>query len=188
MIILYHMAPPIKHDTEEILDAVRALALRDGPRAVSVTAIAKESGAPVGTLYHRFGSRDGLIAAAWKRALARFHERWLAAAEEPEPGVAMAVSVVAFARANPKDARLLLTLRRQDLLDAHRDAPILNTPVHEQIARLAGSSDPRAIERVTRAVVDIPYAAVRRHKTLPKWLEEDVAAAARALLGERCRA
>ena len=176
------MAPPIKHDTDTILDAVRALALREGPRAVSIDAIARKSGAPVGTLYHRFKSRDGLVSAAWKRALDRFHERWLAAAEAPEPGVAMAVSVITFARENPQDARLLLTLRRQDLLDAHRDAPVLNTPVHKQIARLAGSSDPRAIERVTRAVVDIPYAAVRRHKTLPDWLEADVAAAARALL------
>jgi AcrR family transcriptional regulator len=176
------MAPPRKHDTDTILDAVRALALRDGPRAVGVAAIARESGAPVGTLYHRFRSRDGLVSAAWKRALERFHAVWLEAARDPEPGPAMAVSVIAFARSNPEDAQLLLTLRRRDLLDAHGDAPILNTAVHEQIARLAGSDDPRAIDRVTRAIVDIPYAAVRRHRTLPEWLEEDVAAAARALL------
>src|SRR3954454_12402037 len=149
------MAPPRKHDTDTILDAVRALALRDGPRAVSVAAIARESGAPVGTLYHRFQSRDGLVAAAWKRALGRFHERWLQAAEEPEPGVAMAVSVIRFARANPQDAQLLLTLRRRDLLDAHGDAPLLNVAVHDQVRRLAGSDDPRAVDRVTRAIVDV---------------------------------
>jgi AcrR family transcriptional regulator len=176
------MAPPRKHDTDTILDAVRALALRDGPRAVGVAAIARESGAPVGTLYHRFKSRDGLVSAAWKRALERFHAVWLEAARQPEPGVAMAVSVITFARTNPEDAQLLLSVRRRDLLDAHGDAPILNTAVHEQIARLAGSTDPRAIERITRAIVDIPYAAVRRHKTLPDWLEEDVASAVRALL------
>jgi AcrR family transcriptional regulator len=179
------MAPPRKHDTDTILDAVRALALRDGPRAVSVAAIARESGAPVGTLYHRFGSRDGLVSAAWKRALERFHAAWLQAARDPEPGPAMAVSVIAFARSHPKDAHLLLTLRRRDQLDAHGDAPLLNTAVHEQIARLAGSDDPRAIDRVTRAIVDIPYAAVRRHTTLPPWLEEEVAQAARALLSPR---
>jgi AcrR family transcriptional regulator len=180
------MAPPRKHDTDTILDAVRALALRDGPRAVSVAAIARESGAPVGTLYHRFKNRDGLVSAAWLRALYWFHARWLAAAQEPDPleaGVAMAVSVVAFAREHPDDAQLLLTLRRSDLLDAHGDAPALNTPVHEQIVRLAGSTDPRALDRVTRAIVDIPYAAVRRHRhPLPDWLEAEVADAARALL------
>ena len=94
----------------------------------------------------------------------------------------MAVSVITFARTHPDDAQLLLTLRRRDLLDAHGDAPILNTAVHEQVVRLARSDDPRALDRVTRAIVDIPYAAVRRHKSLPSWLEEDVAAAARALL------
>ena len=184
------MAPPRKHDTDRILDAARELALRDGPRAVSVAAIARESGAPVGTLYHRFSNRDGVLAAAWLRALQRFHERWLAAAQAPDPvaaGVAMAVSVVAFARDHPDDARLLLTLRRRDLLDADGDVAGLNLPVAEQVEHLAtalyGSAGDREVERVTRAVVDLPYAAVRRHRPpFPPWLEEDVAAAARTLL------
>jgi hypothetical protein len=58
-----------------------------------------------------------------------------------------------------------------------------------RIARaLHGRADARAVERVTRAVVDLPTAAVRRHvhgddKPLPGWLAADVAAAARTLLG-----
>ena len=55
------MAPPRKHETDVILDATRALVLADGPRAASVAAIAKASGAPAGTLYHRFGNRDGVL-------------------------------------------------------------------------------------------------------------------------------
>jgi AcrR family transcriptional regulator len=184
------MAPPRKHDTDRILDSARELALRDGPRAVGVAAIARESGAPVGTLYHRFGSRDGVLAAAWLRALERFHRRWIAAAQTPEPvdaGVAMAVSVVAFARDHPDDARLLIALRRRDLLDTAEDVSTLNAPVAAQITRLArelyGCADARELDHVTRAIVDLPYAAVRRHRPpLPPWLEEDVATAARTLL------
>jgi AcrR family transcriptional regulator len=184
------MAPPRKHDTDRILDAARELALRDGPRAVSVAAIARASGAPAGTLYHRFGSRDGVLAAAWQRALERFHERWLEAAKTPTPieaGVGMAVSVVTFAREHPEDARLLLTLRRRDLLDGQEDTSQLNLPVAQQIDRLAnelyGHAGDREIERVTRALVDLPYAAVRRHRApLPTWLEDDIATAARTLL------
>jgi hypothetical protein len=41
------------------------------PRAASVAAIAAASGAPVGTLYHRFGNRNGVLTAAWLRALER---------------------------------------------------------------------------------------------------------------------
>ena len=185
------MAPPRKHDTDTILDAARKLALRDGPRAVSVAAIARESGAPVGTLYHRFSSRDDILAAAWLRALQRFHQRWLAAAEDEDPveaGAAMAVSVVAFARERPDDARLLISLRRRDLVDAaEQDVDNLNAPVTDSVRRLAHrifrDMGDRAVDRVTRAVVDLPYAAVRRHAPdLPDWLEKDTAASARALL------
>ena len=79
------MAPPRKHDSDGILDAARTLVLRDGPRAASVAAIARESGAPVGTLYHRFGSRDAVLAAAWLRALERFQAGALAAGADPDP-------------------------------------------------------------------------------------------------------
>src|ERR1700730_15001362 len=104
------MAPPRKHETDVILDAARALVLDGGPRAASVAAIAKSSGAPPGTLYHRFGNRDGILMAAWLRALDRFQARAMPA-EGDTPGrtaVAMAVSAVGFARELPEDARLLL--------------------------------------------------------------------------------
>lgn len=58
---------------------MRDLVLAGGPRAVSVAAIAAASGAPVGTLYHRFETRDGILAAAWLRALERFQQPLLEA-------------------------------------------------------------------------------------------------------------
>jgi AcrR family transcriptional regulator len=192
------MAPPRKHDSDTILDAARALALRDGPRAVGVAAIARESGAPVGTLYHRFGNRDGVLSAAWLRALVRFQERALAtAAAAPDPidaGVTMARSIVGFARNAPEDARLLLVLRREDLLDADPDAAFkqrldaINAPLEAAFARVARAlgDGARGRDAAVRAVVDLPYAALRRHlrddRPLPAWLEDDVAADARTLL------
>jgi AcrR family transcriptional regulator len=192
------MAPPTKHPTDRILDAARTLALTDGPRAVSVAAIADASGAPAGTLYHRFGSRDGILRAAWLRALEGFQARWLEAARDPDPveaGVAMATSVVAFARDSPDDARLLLTLRPQDLLDAGPDADFgelqraMNAPLEADLRRVAtalhGRADGRALDAVLRATVDLPYGVVRRHAhkaTMPRWLERDLADAARQLL------
>ncbi len=193
------MAPPRKHDTDGILDAARTLVLRDGARAASVAAIATESGAPVGTLYHRFGSRDAVLAAAWLRALARFQEGVLAAAAESDPleaAVAMATTQIRFARADPDDVRLLLAIRRSDLLDADPDDAFraqlaaMNAPLEAALLRLTralrGRADARTRDAVVRAVVDLPNAAVRRHLrrdgTIPRWLDADVAAAVRSLL------
>ena len=69
-----------------------------------MAAIAKVSGAPAGTLYHRFGNRNGVVTAAWLRALERFQGRVLAtAAGDPtDEAVAMAVAAVGFARDLPE--------------------------------------------------------------------------------------
>jgi AcrR family transcriptional regulator len=197
------MAPPRKHETDVILDAARALVLAGGPRAASVAAIAKSSGAPAGTLYHRFGNRDGILTAAWLRALQRFQSRVMAcsdsATETPEAAreaaVAMAVAAISFARELPQDARLLLTIRPADLLDGEPDAQFqetlaaMNKPLTGRVRDLArklyGSKDSRTIDAVSRAVADLPYAVVRRHahdEPMPSWLEADVAASVRAML------
>lgn len=192
------MAPPRKHDTDVILDAARALVLRDGPRAASVAAIAEASGAPVGTLYHRFGNRNGVLTEAWIRALDRFQSRVLAAAETEDPleaAVGMTAAAVRFGRDCPDDAKLLLNLRPRDLLDGAPDTEFrdrlarMNEPLIAQLRRIAnglyGSAGDREIDAVSRAVVDLPYAALRRHAhapELPDWLEADLAAAARTLL------
>ncbi|MFI6870894.1 TetR/AcrR family transcriptional regulator [Nocardia sp. NPDC050406] len=194
------MAPPRKHDTDVILDAARTLVLRDGPRAASVAAIAEASGAPVGTLYHRFGNRNGVLTAAWIRALERFQTRVLAAAEtgaeDPvEAAVAMCTAAVSFGREFLDDARLLLDLRPSDLLDGAPDTDFrerlatMNAPLIAHLQRMAegiyGAATPREIDAVARAVVDLPYSALRRHareESLPAWLDADIVAAARTLL------
>ncbi|OLO99937.1 TetR family transcriptional regulator [Mycolicibacterium porcinum] len=191
------MAPPRKHETDAILDATRALVLAEGPRAASVAAIAKVSGAPAGTLYHRFGNRNGVLTAAWLRALERFQSRAMAATGEDAVAgaVAMGVAAVDFARSVPDDARLLLTIRPSDLLDGAPDAEFtatlaeMNAPLVERLRELArgilGDDDPRSMDAMSRAVVDLPYAVVRRHANdaeLPAWMEEDLADAIRRLL------
>ncbi|MFI1914748.1 TetR/AcrR family transcriptional regulator [Nocardia sp. NPDC020380] len=192
------MAPPRKHDTDVILDAARTLVLRDGPRAASVAAIAEASGAPVGTLYHRFGNRNGVLTAAWIRALERFQAHAMAGAESDDPleaALGMCCAAITFGRASLDDAKLLLNLRPSDLLDGEPDDAFqerlagMNAPLLEQLRRVTrgiyGTAGPREIDTVTRAVVDLPYAALRRHAhgpELPEWLERDLTTAARLLL------
>jgi AcrR family transcriptional regulator len=196
------MAPPRKHQTDPILDAAREIVLRRGPRAASVAAIARASGAPVGTLYHRFGSRDGLLVAVWLRALERFQEGALSAAGvEPDPldrAEALARASIEFAARHRDDARLLLAVRREDLLDRAPDDAFrrrlaeINAPLIAELQEIAralfGRADSRSMAAVTRAVVELPYSAVRSYAgrpELPSWLADDMAADARALLMAR---
>lgn len=182
-----------------MLDAAAGLVLDGGPRAASVGAIARASGAPTGSLYHRFGSRDRLLMELWIRAVRRFQDRYLAVADGDDPvevGAAMAGAVVDFARRQPADARLLLTVRREDLLDGEVTGELattlesLNWPVEEAIGTLArrlhGRATRRAAELVTLAVIDLPYGAVRRHLVggggIPNRLREDVQQAVRDVL------
>jgi AcrR family transcriptional regulator len=196
------VAPPRKHETDVILDAARGLVLAEGPRAASVAAIAKASGAPVGTLYHRFGNRDGVVTAVWLRALERFQARAMAASG-PDPlevAVQMAVAALDFARDCHEDARLLLTIRPGDLRDAEPDSEFtatlaaMNAPLADRVAALArqlyGRGDARSVDAVTRAVVDLPYAVVRRHADddgMPAWVRADLVASVRALLTAHSR-
>lgn len=196
------MPRPSIHSADAMLDAAAGLVLAGGPRAASVGAIARASGAPTGSLYHRFGSRDRLLVELWIRAVRRFQERYLAAAEGEDPvevGAAMAGAVVDFARRQPADARLLLTMRREDLLDGEVTGELatrlesLDWPVEEALGALArrvhGRATRGAIELVRIAVIDLPYGAVRRHLVggggIPNRLREDVQQAVRdVLLGQ----
>lgn len=193
------MAPPRKHSSDRILDVARAIVLAEGPRAATISAIARLSKAPVGTLYHRFGNRDGVLAEVWIRALERFQHLVLTHVHQQEHGldrgVAMVRATLEFARSEPEDAKLLIALRRRDLLDAETSSEIsdrihaINLPLQEELRRLTvdlcGSDDPRALAGVARHVVLTPNGVVRAYVDSPKWprwLVDDVIEDARRAL------
>jgi AcrR family transcriptional regulator len=193
------LARPQLHSTESILDAARDLLLETGARGLTVDAIAATSGAPVGSIYHRFGSLEGLLAEMWVAAARGFQAVFLEALAAPgkpvEAAVAGAVSIHGFAHDAPADARLLAALRREDLFETvasptlRQELEELNRPVESELAelsrRLFGNSGPAALQRTTFAVVDIAHGAVRRHllagtdppAPLRVWIETAVRAA-----------
>jgi AcrR family transcriptional regulator len=184
------MPRPRTHDIDTVLDAARAIVLDQGARAATVTAIAKASGAPTGSLYHAFKTRDEILAAAWRRAATRSQTDWLEAAEHEDPvqaGVDMALSLLAFARAHTEDTHLLLGMRLEDLTDGPADLGPVNDPVVQTIGALAQRLTGTARhERAVLATVDLPYGAIRRRllggTPPPRALDGPVAAAARAIL------
>jgi AcrR family transcriptional regulator len=193
------VARPKLYSDEVILDAARDLLVSGGPARATTAAISAASGAPVGSLYHRFGSRTQLFAEVWVRTVGRFQAGLLAATGTgtgTERAVAAADWIVEFAVRHPADARLLLQARREELfadvnLPVHtrQSLATLNKPVTDLLRRLAadllGAPTPQRVERLAIAIVDVPYAIVRRHLgrgTSPEIHRDLISSTVRALL------
>lgn len=169
------MPRPRLHHPDDVLDHARALVLERGVRAATIEAIAAAGRVPVGSLYHEFASRDDLLARMWMRAARRSQAAFCAAADHPDPreaAVAMALSLFDFCVTDTGDARLLVSLRREDLLqteptaDVFRELHELNRPIEQSVSRLArrlhGGAAREARDEVLFAVFDLAYGAVRR--------------------------
>ncbi|MEV5596850.1 helix-turn-helix domain-containing protein [Streptomyces sp. NPDC052496] len=169
------MARPPLFDTTLLLDAAVRLAAEAGPAGVTMSAVAAAVGAPSGSVYHRFAGRPALLAEVWLRTVERFQEGYFAALRSaPDPlaaGTAAARHVVAWSRAHPQEAALLLYGAR----DFGRDGwPAEYTEradrghrrVRDSVRALArdlGARTPQDAERVSLAVIDVPLSLVRRH-------------------------
>jgi AcrR family transcriptional regulator len=195
------MPRPQLHPSDTMLDAARDLLLERGSGSATVEAIADLSGAPTGSIYHRFGSRDGLLTRLWIRAVYRSQASFLVALEHEDPrtaALAAAQSILEFCEQEPADARLLVSFRREDLI---RTAPSgqladelkeLNRPLEAAVVTLArrlyGRPSRAAVNRTLLAVFDLPYGAVRRYlitgTKIPAGLRDHVARAVEAVLGD----
>lgn len=158
-----------------MLDAARTLVLEDGVGAATVAEIAKSSGAPTGSIYHRFDSIQELLARMWVRAVKRSQADFVEALESDDPlegAVAAALTVYDFADHHPADARLLISLRREDLVrqplsaGLNRELADLNKPMEVAVADLArrhyGRASAGNIDAIALAVIDLPMGALRR--------------------------
>ncbi|MEO3828272.1 TetR/AcrR family transcriptional regulator [Actinomadura sp. B10D3] len=183
------MGRPAKFTEDQILDAALAVAAEHGPASATIAAIAARLGAPSGSLYHRFGSRDLLLAALWIRCVRRFQEGFVTALADGD-AVAAALHTPRWCRAHPDEAAVLLLHRRQDLAAAWptelaADLETLNTRAADALASHARH---RGIDRdrLLFATVDVPYGAVRRHllarRPPPASVDDLIAHTCRAVL------
>lgn len=183
------MGRPAKFSQDQILDAALAIVAGSGPGAATMAAIAARLDGPTGSLYHRFGSRDLLIATLWLRTVRRFQDGFVSALAAGDAEAA-ALHVPRWCRAHPAEAALLLLHRREDL--AARWPAELGHALDRCDARVAAALNDFAArsgvdrERLVFAVVDVPYGAVRRHllgrRSPPSSVDELIVSACRAVL------
>jgi AcrR family transcriptional regulator len=174
------MPRPRVHEADRVLDAVESVAVASGPAAVTIRAISAAVGVSNGALYHSFGSRSGLMGRAWLRAGCRFlsaQSNLVDRARTPVAAVVAAAEAAAvFAEQYPDSARLLLTVRRGELLDPdlpNEIATELGNLDHLLVGlmiRLAVNlwdrRDAGAVDTITTCIVELPTAILLRRDRL----------------------
>jgi AcrR family transcriptional regulator len=187
------MGRPAKFNDEQLFAAVAAIAAREGPRSLTTRRIADELDAPTGSLYHRYTSRDLLVAAAWMAAVRDFQVGFVAALQQTDldrAAVDAARHTPRWAAAHPDAAALLVQHSRTELMDTWPDElagelSTLNAPALAALRRHArlrfGSGRAAVVDVVRFALVTIPYGAVRNHED-PAALVDAVGDAALAAL------
>src|SRR5882757_1846527 len=120
-------------DSASFVAAARAIAARQGPAAVTVDSVAARLGAPKGSFYYRFASRDALLGELWLATVLAYQQGFVAAIEAGD-GLAAALHTPAWARRHLDDACLLLLHSRHDFVQGDWPAP-LRRGVADQAAR-----------------------------------------------------
>jgi AcrR family transcriptional regulator len=170
----------------DFLAAARTLVSEQGPATVTVDSVARRLKAPKGSFYHRFESRDALLAELWLSTIVDFQEGFFAALESGD-GLRAALHMPAWARSHLDDARLLLLYNRHDFVQGHWPKA-LRRGVNDQADRLkAGFSGfaRQAFGRTTEVelrcakfvLVEAPGAAVKehiRHREFPPPLVDEL--------------
>jgi AcrR family transcriptional regulator len=188
----------------QILDATATLVAKGGPGAATIGAIGAFLDAPSGSIYHRFPSRDVLLGRLWLSKAAFFQDRFVAALAHPDPrtaGLEAALSLPRSVHADFAGARIMLLHRREDFLsdnwppDMGAEAVRLKRQVDDALndatRRLFGQATRQALRLTAFAILDVPFAAVRRHVVAnempPAYVNDLLSAAYWALVGPRSK-
>jgi AcrR family transcriptional regulator len=154
---------------ELVLDAAEAVMAKEGFDAATVARVVEESGVPLSSVYHYYGSKDGVLLAVMQRGAARFfadvpelHERVGSPAEHLRTVVANAVDAL---ERHPNFLRLLIVFAVQpsDAGGGDVDAVVQDVRttalrrLRKQLA-LAFGDDPRS--RVVHQLAHFALAAI----------------------------
>ena len=156
----------------DFLNGARTLIREHGPNAVTLDSLTRMLGAPKGSFYHRFESRDALMGQLWLSAVRSYQEGFVAAIEAGN-GLAAALHTPSWSRANLTDACLLLLYSRHDFVEGDWPAD-LKRGVDEQkrqvekcmelfARRQFGRAGTTQIKCATFVLLEAPIAAVKEY-------------------------
>lgn len=161
-----------KYSEDDFLDAALTVAGERGLSGVTVASVSERVGSPTGSFYHRFSSRDVLLASLWLRTILQF-EVGIVAALDARDGLRAALHTPVWVRKHPNNARLLLLHDRKDFFKGEW-APELRERVFAMTQRMDARSrqwaqvlfgkDGRDEVRLAQFLIsELPVAVVRQH-------------------------
>lgn len=140
---------------QDILNAALACAADGGVDAVTIDGVRARCGASVGSIYHHFGNRDGIVAALFFEIFhdqSRSVQAQLDAAEGVEAGVrALVTGYLDWVVAEPERARFLFQARGAVAAGPH--SPDLAEAARRRNQALVAWFEP---QRRAGAVMDLP--------------------------------
>ena len=154
----------------------------------SIQSIRDRTGVSVGSLYNRYGSREGLLARTWLDAVEHFQDEFLAGLAESAEAAALATP--RFCRAEGERAVVLACCRRSEFLASKTPAALreriesINAAAGTAVTRFA-RSERLPLDVVRLALITLPLGAVRQYlpeRRVPEVLDDYVRAASRAVL------
>jgi AcrR family transcriptional regulator len=159
-------------DHASFLGAARDLIAERGPEAVTIDSVAERIGAPKGSFYYRFASRDALLGELWLTTVLAYQQGFVAAIDAGE-GLSAALHTPAWARCHLDDARILMLYSRHDFVHGDWPAP-LRRGVADQAERFEaclrtfargafGRAGRAEMRRATFVLAEVPVAAVKPH-------------------------
>lgn len=158
------LVAPSSSRRRAILEAALDCFVEHGYEATTIEAIRERSGASTGSVYHHFGSKEGIAAALYLDALRSYQDGAVAALHEGGVG-ALVRHHVAWILESPDLARFLLAHRDPEVVAASRDElAALNRAFFEEVRAWAGASDVRELPLdLLHAVVLGPAQEWARH-------------------------
>ncbi len=177
------MPRPPKYSSEQILDAVIHVLRRSPVSALSIAMVADVIGAPSGSIYHRFPSRDSLVASAWLRSGEGFHSHLAASLAAPDPrhgALGAAAYTLDWARRRPGEAAFFLLNSRSEVTGSEwptelaRRATRLGNDITDTVRTFARRLPGVSVARARFALLDVPQAAVRRAVSTGSALDAEV--------------
>jgi AcrR family transcriptional regulator len=156
---------------EEFIDSAIQIIAEEGLGALTIAGLSTRMTAPIGSVYHRFPSRDALIAELWLNIIESFQNEWLKILQTD--GLQATLFCMEWVRNHPNEARVMLLYRIDDLTsgewpkDLQKRAQRLFKELQEGIASFTkkqfGRVTKEYIDRTLFAIHDAPMGILRRY-------------------------